>query len=41
MRIEHVAIWVSDLEAMKTFYEKYFNGKSNTKYHNKEKEFES
>lgn len=41
MKIEHVAIWVKDLEAMKTFYEKYFSGKSNSKYHNKDKEFES
>lgn len=41
MRIEHVAIWVNDLEATRAFYEKYFNGKSSGKYHNKVKEFES
>ncbi|MCI2256615.1 VOC family protein [Domibacillus sp. PGB-M46] len=41
MRIEHVAIWVKDLEAMKTFYVTYFNGNANAKYHNKDKEFES
>ncbi|MEK4670416.1 VOC family protein [Niallia sp. FSL R7-0271] len=41
MRIEHVAIWVNDLEATRAFYEKYFNGKSSSKYHNKVKEFES
>lgn len=41
MKIEHVAIWVNDLEAMRAFYEKYFNGKSTSKYHNKVKEFES
>jgi lactoylglutathione lyase len=41
MKIEHMAIRVKDLEAMKTFYERYFNGKSNSKYHNKDKEFES
>lgn len=41
MRIEHVAIWVQDLEAMKAFYVKYFNGKANEKYHNKNKEFQS
>ncbi len=41
LEIEHVAIWVKDLEGMKSFYEKYFNGKSNEKYHNKDKEFES
>ncbi|MFF2445348.1 VOC family protein [Priestia megaterium] len=41
MRIEHVAIWVSNLENMREFYETYFKGKSNQKYHNKEKGFES
>ncbi|WP_152655857.1 VOC family protein [Oceanobacillus sp. CFH 90083] len=41
MKIEHVAIWVQDLEKMKTFYETYFNGNASAKYHNKEKEFES
>ncbi len=41
MRIEHVAIWVSNLESMKEFYEIYFKGKANQKYHNKEKGFES
>ncbi|MED4163185.1 VOC family protein [Halalkalibacterium halodurans] len=41
MKIEHVAIWVKDLEAMKTFYVTYFNGHANSKYHNKDKKFES
>jgi lactoylglutathione lyase len=41
MKIEHVAIWVKDIEGMKTFYEKYFNGQSNEVYHNKAKGFES
>ncbi|HWJ78710.1 MAG TPA: VOC family protein [Niallia sp.] len=41
MKIEHVAIWVKDLEGMKSFYETYFNGVSNEKYHNKVKQFES
>lgn len=36
-----MAIWVNDLEGMREFYEKYFNCKSNIKYHNKEKKFES
>jgi lactoylglutathione lyase len=36
-----VAIWVKDLEAMREFYETYFNCKSNNKYHNSEKKFES
>jgi len=41
MKIEHIAIWVKDLEIMKDFYEKYFNGKSNQKYHNANKNFTS
>ncbi|MEQ2527282.1 glyoxalase/bleomycin resistance/extradiol dioxygenase family protein [Robertmurraya yapensis] len=41
MKIEHIAIWVKDLEKMKTFYVSYFNGTSSSKYHNKDKEFES
>ncbi|NGY70101.1 glyoxalase/bleomycin resistance/extradiol dioxygenase family protein [Bacillus megaterium] len=41
MRIEHVAIWVRDLENMREFYKTYFKGKSNQRYHNKEKGFES
>jgi len=41
MRIEHVAIWVNDLEVMREFYETYFNGKSSGRYHNAEKKFES
>lgn len=34
MKLEHVAVWVEDLESMTTFYEKYFGGKRNEKYHN-------
>lgn len=34
MKIEHIAIWVSDLESCKEFYIKYFNASSNKKYHN-------
>lgn len=41
MKIEHIAIWVKDLEKMRVFYEKYFNGKSNEKYRNEKKGFES
>lgn len=41
MKIEHVALWVRDIEAMKIFYIKYFNVKANDKYHNQVKEFES
>ena len=41
MRIEHIAIWVSDLERMKRFYEKYFGAVANHKYKNPGKDFES
>ncbi|WP_243835236.1 VOC family protein [Maribacter spongiicola] len=41
MRIEHIAIWVSDLEAMRAFYETYFNAVAGEKYHNHRKEFTS
>jgi lactoylglutathione lyase len=41
MHIEHIAIWTKDLEKMRVFYEKYFGGKSNEKYRNDKKGFES
>lgn len=41
MKIEHLAIWVNDLENMKAFYETYFQGKANAKYRNDKKQFES
>ncbi|MFV1449035.1 VOC family protein [Maribacter sp. HS] len=41
MRIEHIAIWVSDVEAMRKFYEKYFNAVSGERYHNPSKNFTS
>lgn len=41
MRINHVALWVCDLEKMKLFYEKYFHAKAGKKYHNPKKNFHS
>jgi catechol 2,3-dioxygenase-like lactoylglutathione lyase family enzyme len=41
MKITHIAIWTKDLEAMKAFYVRYFNGVSNDKYLNPTKKFES
>lgn len=41
MKIEHIAIWVLDLEAMRNFYTKYFNMACNDKYANPKKGFES
>jgi catechol 2,3-dioxygenase-like lactoylglutathione lyase family enzyme len=41
MNIVHIAIWTKDLEAMRDFYIRYFNGESNDKYINPIKRFES
>lgn len=41
MKIEHIAIWVKDLEGSRAFYQKYFGATSNEKYHNPVKNFES
>ncbi len=31
MKIEHIALYVNDLEKMRTFYETYFQAVGNTK----------
>lgn len=41
MRIEHVAMYVKDLEAARDFFVKYLGGKSNDGYHNKKTDFRS
>lgn len=41
MIIGHVALWVSDLETMKTFYERYFGAQANANYVNERKGFHS
>ncbi|MES2371308.1 MAG: VOC family protein [Bacteroidota bacterium] len=41
MYIEHLAIWCKDLETMKDFYIRYFDGIPNNKYHNSNKQFSS
>lgn len=41
MKIEHLAIWVKDLELMRQFYETYFNARSGALYHNPTKNFKS
>ena len=41
MNIAHIAVWTKNLEAMKDFYSKYFKGKSNEKYINPIKGYES
>ncbi len=41
MKIEHIALWAKNIEALKSFYEKYFNAQSNNKYTNPRKRFSS
>jgi lactoylglutathione lyase len=41
MHIEHVAIWVKNLDTTKTFYEKFFGGKVGKLYHNPKSGFSS
>jgi len=41
MRVEHIAIWVKDLEKQKAFFEKFFQAKAGEKYINHQKSFQS
>ena len=41
MKIEHLAIWVKNLEEIRTFYEKYFGAKAGERYFNPTKNFQS
>ncbi len=41
MKIEHIAMYVTDLERAKEFFETYFGAKSNSGYHNKTTDFRS
>ena len=41
MKIEHIAIWAKDIEALKEFYIKYFGAVSNEKYINRKNVFSS
>jgi lactoylglutathione lyase len=41
MTLEHAAIWTNDLERLKDYYVKYFDGTPNQKYSNSTKGFES
>ena len=41
MKIEHVAMYVNDLESARNFFIKYFGAKSNAGYHNPTKKFRS
>lgn len=41
MKIEHVAMYVNNLEAAKDFFVKYLGGTSNDGYHNEKTDFRS
>ena len=41
MKIEHIAIYVKNIEQEKEFFEKYFNARSGALYENKTKGFSS
>ena len=41
INLEHIAIWTRQLEVLKDFYVKYFDGVPNEKYTNTQKQFES
>ena len=41
MKIEHIALYVKDLEKCRDFFIKYFKGKSNDGYHNRTTNFRS
>ena len=41
MRIEHVAMYVNDLERAKSFFERYLGASANKEYHNKTTDFRS
>ena len=41
MTIEHIAMYVNDLEKARDFFVKYLDGKSNDGYHNKTTDFRS
>jgi lactoylglutathione lyase len=41
MKIEHIALWVNDLDLVKTFYEQYFRAEAGDRYHNPETRFSS
>ena len=41
MKIEHIALYVNDLEGARDFFEKYLGAKSNEGYHNPKTDFRS
>lgn len=41
MKIEHIALYVRDLDAVRDFFMKYFGAESNSGYHNPRTDFRS
>ena len=41
MKIEHIAMYVNDLDVAKDFFVKYFDARANDGYHNKSTDFKS
>ncbi len=41
MKIEHIAMYVNDLESARAFFIRYLGGRSNDGYHNKTTDFRS
>ena len=41
MKIEHIAMYVNDLEAARDFFVRYFGGRANAGYHNRTTDFRS
>ena len=41
MKIEHIALYVNDLDGAKVFFEKYFSARSGSLYHNQKTGFKS
>ncbi|MBQ8965328.1 VOC family protein [Ruminococcus sp.] len=41
MKIEHIAMYVNDIEQVRDFFVKYLDGKSNDGYHNPRTDFRS
>ena len=41
MRIDHVALWSREIDALCEFYESYFGGNAGPKYENRAREFKS
>ena len=41
MKMDHIAMYVKDLEAARDFFVRYFDGRSNDGYHNPKTDFRS